>query len=958
VALPLNGRNFTQLTLLTPGVVAPKPDSFTAPKTDTDGGRPYVNGQREQGNNFMLDGLDQNEAMDNLIAYYPSPDALAEIRVETNNYSAEFGNVAGAVVNAITKAGTNEFHGNAFEFFRDDRFDANGWNNNRTGAQKSELKQHIFGGTLGGPLLRNRVFFFADYQGTRVDRPEGVALTVAPRAWRSGDFSGIGRPLIDPETGRAFPGNQVPTSRFSPSARALLGNTTNYPLPTSDGVLNGNFTGIQENVTRNHQGDVRLDANLSPNDNAFVRVSFGDYDTRNGRTPFPLIAGSLFVSKSQSAAANWSHTFSAAAVNELRVGFSRVTYDNLPNGGGVDTAGIGDYNAVLGIPGGQRVAGLSGINWDSAGLSNIGAAAALSNTDDSVYQISEKFSFLKGRHFLSVGGQLLHSRMERFYAGNEGTLGSFTFSGDVTGNAFADFLLDRVSRKGLGGGASGEPWTQLQDRIGIYVQDDFKASGNLTLNLGVRWEYTSPLREKDGRQSNIDIETGETIVPGGAFGDGLYEAYYKGFAPRVGFAWTPNDRLVLRGGYGIVQYMEGTGANTRLTMNPPFFTERSQAFAPSAPSSLALGFGDLAAGSGQPRAYQLDLRPQFTQQWNLFVERRLTGSMSLSAGYVGSKSTHLVAFRGMNQALPGTGPVSTWAPENERRPLAAVRPDIGLVRYTSSDARADYNALQASVRQRRKNGLEFLASYTFSKTETDNQGFYGPGWGGGGTGFTHFNQGIGDGNQNSYDMGADYGPALFDARHVGSFSANYELPFGQGRSQGSEWSGLTQALLGGWNVSSIVSVRSGFPVTATLGWGGTSLQGNFAYQRPDVVPGIDPQLPSCDWTGCINPAAFTAGHVRQRPRGQRPRPRLLERGPGRRQGLPPGRRPLPDLPRGGLQRPQPPEHGHARAQRGRPRLRQDPDRGQPGSRAGVRGQAEVLTPPAGPGAAPGPASHP
>jgi hypothetical protein len=457
-----------------------------------------------------------------------------------------------------------------------------------------------------------------------------------------------------------------------------------------------------------------------------------------------------------------------------------------------------------------------------------------------------------------VGGTFLHSVMERFYAGNECTLGSFTFSGDVTGNAFADFLLDKVSRKGIGGGASGEPWTQLQNRIGVYIQDDFKASNNLTVNLGVRWEYTSPLKEKDNKQSNINIDTGEIIVPGGAFGDGLYDSYYKGFAPRLGFAWTPNDKTVLRGGYGIVQYMEGTGANTRLTMNPPFFTERSQAFAASAPSSLTVGFNDLASGSGQPRAYQLDLRPQFTQQWNAFVERRVTDSMSVSAGYVGSHSSHLVAFRGMNQALPGTGPASTWAPENSRRPLARVLPDVGLIRYTSSDAKANYNALQASVRQRRKGGLEFLASYTFSKALTDNQGFYGPGWGGASTGFTHFNQGIGDGNQNSYDMEADYGPALFDARHVGSFSANYELPFGKGRSKGSEWGGVTQALLGGWNVSSILSVRSGFPVTATLGWGNNSLQGNFAYARPDAVPGVDPQLGSCEWTGCINPAAFTA----------------------------------------------------------------------------------------------------
>jgi hypothetical protein len=569
------------------------------------------------------------------------------------------------------------------------------------------------------------------------------------------------------------------------------------------------------------------------------------------------VLGTFYQSSTQSAAANWSRTFSAAAVNELRLGFSRVTIDDARNGAGLDWAGIGDYNAQLGIPGGQRIAGMSGFAWDSSGLSNIGSAAALSESDDKVFQLSEKFSFLKGRHFLSAGAQVLHLVMNRFYAGNEGTLGSFTFSGDVTGNAFSDFLLDKVSRKGIGGGASGDPWEQSQNRVGLYLQDDFKASSNLTINLGLRWEYTSPLVEKNNQQVNIDLVTGETIQPGGAFGDGLYDSYYKGFAPRLGFAWTPNDATVVRGGYGIVQYMEGTGANTRLTMNPPFFTEKSQAYAPTAAGSLSVGFGDLGPGSGQPRAYQQDLRPQFTQQWNAFIERRLSPSMSISAGYVGSHSAHLVAFRGMNQALPGVGNPANWAPENDRRPLSGLRPDIGLIRYTSSDATANYNGLQLSLRQRRKAGLEFLASYTFSKALTDNQGFYGPGWGGGGTGFTHFNQGTGDGNQNSYDMAADYGPALFDATHVGSVAVSYELPFGKGRSKGAEWSGLADALLGGWNVSSIVSVRSGFPVTVNQGWGGTSLQGNFAYQRVDRLPGVDPNASSPDWDGWINPAAFT-----------------------------------------------------------------------------------------------------
>jgi hypothetical protein len=851
-ALPLNGRNFAQLTLLVPGVVAPKPDSFIAPKTGDDGGRPFVNGQREQGNNFMLDGLDQNEAMDNLVAYYPSPDSLAEIRVETNNYSAEFGNVAGAIVSAVTKSGTNEFHGNVFEFFRDDKFDANSWGNNKNSTpsspvEKAALNQHIFGATLGGPLVKNKVFFFADYQGTRRDEPGGATATVAPAAWRLGDLSSVSTPIIDPNTGVAFPGNRIPVSRFSPQARALFGDTTNYPLPTDNSKLNGNYASTQEKSTRNHQGDVKVDANLSPNDNLALRISIGDYDTAQTKTPLPLALGSQYASKAESAAASWSRTFSPTLVNELRFGYSHNTIDDARNGSGLDWAGIGNYNATIGIPGTQRVPGMSGINWESSGLSNIGSAAAISDSDNRTLQLAEKLSISKGSHFLSVGAQVLHTTSERFYAGNEGSLGSFTYSGDVTGHAFADFLLDKVTRKGIGGGAEGDPWQQSSNRIGVFIQDDFKASSKLTLNIGVRWEYTSPLVEKNDRQVNVDINTGEIIEPGGRLGRGLYESYYGGFAPRVGFAWTPNDATVIRGGYGIVQFMEGTGANTRLTMNPPFFTERTTAYPKAAPGTIATGFADLGEGTGSPRAYQQDLRPQFTQQRNLFIERRVSDGMSLSAGYVGSSSSHLVAFRGMNQELAGTGPASTWGSQ-QRKPL----PQFGLIRYTASDAEANYNALQVSLRQRRTKGLEFLASYTFSKTLTDNQGFYGPGWGGGETGFTHFNQGIGDGNQDSYHPEADYGPALFDATHVASVAANYELPFGKGRANGSDWSGVSQALLGGWNVSSIVSVRSGFPITVSQGWGGSSLQGNFAYQRPDRVG--EGQGQSFDWANQANPS--------------------------------------------------------------------------------------------------------
>ncbi|HEU0093847.1 MAG TPA: carboxypeptidase-like regulatory domain-containing protein, partial [Vicinamibacteria bacterium] len=285
--MPLNGRNFAQLSLLLPGVITTEPDSFTQPK-NFGSGRPFVNGQREQENNFTLDGIDMNEPIDNLLPYQPSPDALAEVRVETNNYNAEFGNVAGAIIGSTIKSGTNEFHGNAFEFWRDSSLAANSWDNNRVtpAAAKAELSQHIFGATLGGPIIKNKVFFFGDYQGFIQNRPGELVRTVAPVAYRNGDFSGAGVTIRDPRTGLPFPGNIIPTSRFSPIARAVLANQTLYPLPNRAGNTS-NLVAPTSDKQRTHQGDLKIDANLSDADRMFARLSLQKFKSEPERAPIP-----------------------------------------------------------------------------------------------------------------------------------------------------------------------------------------------------------------------------------------------------------------------------------------------------------------------------------------------------------------------------------------------------------------------------------------------------------------------------------------------------------------------------------------------------------------------------------------------------------------------------------------------------------------------------------------------
>ena len=824
-ALPLNGRNTGQLSLLLPGAVTPNPSSFTAVR-NFGGGRPFVNGNREQTNNYTIDGVDMNESIDNLVAYQPSPDALSQISVETNNYSADTGNVAGAVISNVLKSGSNLLGGNVFEYYRNSKMDANSWSNNRSGAAKPERRQDIYGGTLGGPLLKNRVFFFANYQGTRFDAPGFETVSVAPETWRRGDLSSVTAAIRDPRTGTPFPGNQIPAGRISGIASGILNNLALYPLPNRavPGGISGNFVGETLTTERAHQGDGRVDWNASPNDKIFARFSIAEYESRNDKRALPVLMGNVRTAPFRNLAVNWNRVLTSSLVNEVLVGYNQITIvsDTL------DWAGIGDGNAAFGIAGGQPIDGLSSIGW-GGGLSSIGAGASDTNTLDKTYQFNEKLTWLKGRHSVKAGGQLLHYVQQRFYAGNNGLLGLFGYSASFTGFSFSDFLLDQVSSKGRGSLA--DPWTHLHNRMALYVQDDFKVTPAVTLNLGMRWAYTQPIVEKDNRQGNFDLTTGQEILAsdGSRESRALYKAYKKGFEPRLGLAWRPSDAWVVRGGYGISQYMEGTGANLRLPLNPPFFFESAASYnSTTGPGTLVTGFAELRPldqPSGQVRAWDPNLRPQFTQQWNVFVERLLTDSMSANVGYVGHKATHLVAPVEGNQPLPGEGSDTTkWLPTQQRRPLYDTAPLITNISTTAARGRSDYNGLQASIRQRSVRGVEYLASYTLSRTRTNNLGYYGSGgvaaegayW------------------MNTYEPEWNYGPAFFDARHNFVFSANYELPFGRGRKWASDASGITDAIIGGWRLSGIFQARSGFPITVTDGRN-RSLQGQRGNERPNCV---------------------------------------------------------------------------------------------------------------------------
>ena len=446
-SLPLNGRNTGQLALLLPGALTPSPRGFNNIGS-VNMNRPFVNGNREQTNNFTVDGLDANETIDNRVSYQPSPDALAQISVETNNYSADAGNVGGAIVSSIIKSGSNQFRGSAFEFYRNSKFDANTWENNRSLAPKQERKQHIFGATLGGPIRKDKLFFFADYQGSRQDAPGFTTASVAPEAWRRGDLSSVSTIIRDPLTGLPFPGNQIPSNRISPSARAILNDLKNYPLPNRSvaGGVTGNFVGETLLAIRAHQGDLRLDWNASEKDKVSTRFSFATYVDEREKQPFGLFLGSRNDQPFQNLGVNWTRVLGPSTVNEVLVGYSntKVVAETF------DWAGVGNANASYSITGGQPIPGLSSIGWGS-GLTAPGAIAADSDTVAKTYQLNEKFTWLRGRHALKFGGQFLHYDQQRFYAGNNGLLGFLNFNGAFSGFAFSDFLLDMVSSKGRGG---------------------------------------------------------------------------------------------------------------------------------------------------------------------------------------------------------------------------------------------------------------------------------------------------------------------------------------------------------------------------------------------------------------------------------------------------------------------------------------------------------------------------
>lgn len=841
--LPINDRNFSSITEFLPGSVPTDPAGMTgvnAIERDTNqSGQTSINGNRNQTNNYLLDGVEINETINNTIGYNPSPDALENLTVVTSNAPAEYGNVNGGDVLAITKSGTNSFHGSAFAFLKNANLDANSWANNFSRTPKQPFTQTIFGGTIGGPIIKNKLFFFADYEGIRFHTGGVQTVSVIPTAWRSGNFSSLAGQLYHfvPGVGQvAYARNQVPIT--NPVATYLFAHPELYPLPNladPSGLGQNNYQGAYKNIVRNDQGDVKIDYKLGQRDSIMGRYSQGEASDATPLTPlfitFPTSSDYPF----KGIALNEIHTFSSAIVNEFRAGWSRVRWTQ-----GVPIDYTGQFglggNALLGIQYAQPYAGFSfqdfggnsiawsrsqapGVSTGTSYFTGLGTTGGGSSLIDNTFTYADDLTIQLGKHTVRAGVEILRYQQNNFYPGNDGVMGREQYTGAATGNQIADFLTNNVGGAGVAKnvGRSG----QRQYRDAGFVQDDWKISDKLTLNLGLRYEYDQPIYEVHDKQANVDLTTARYYYAGTAeaafaFKDShaLYNPVYTNLMPRIGFAYQATQRFVVRGGYGITNYLEGTGANLRLNFNPPF----QPSFTYSAANANATSSGNpltsqtalpanfnASASSNTLRAWDANLRPAFIQEFNLGTEYQLNNTTSVMLAYLGQTGQHLIDARAANQITLAQAIANdaSGAPLYSGAPYANLVGNSGSIVETQTESMMNYNSGQVQLRHRQSAGLEYQINYTFSKAMTNNPGFFGTANVSGASAYW----------QDAYNGHADYGPSGFDTRHNLSATGVYQLPFGRGRKFGSNMNYVLDELVGGWKLTGAAILYSGLPVT-------------------------------------------------------------------------------------------------------------------------------------------------
>jgi hypothetical protein len=700
VHLPLNGRNYAQLAYLIPGVTPGQRHS-----NDTvNFSNPYqisANGQRQFNTELTLDGVSVNSALLNQSNLRPSIDALQEFRVQTGQYSAEFGMQSGAQVNLVLKPGTNAFHGDAFEFLRNDKLDARDFFLPQQ-QPKAPFKQNQFGATLGGPIARNKTFFFLSYEGFTKRKALVGNAVVLTDAQRQGDFAGSA-PLKDPgNPGAFFPNNAIPISRLSPEAQKLL---QFMPFANTPGPLN--FTGATINRANQQQGFTRIDHQLREKDKIFVRYAISDQHVPETELN-PNFAEVQDI-RDQNATINHIHLFSPSTLNEFRFAYNRANdeFFGPPRGNFSPLKDLG----ISGVAEDPKLKGVPDIGIP--GLLGIGEHFLVPLTQlDWTYSIAENLTKTRGSHNFKTGLDIRKMRLDRFF--QQGNRGSFSFTGIYTGNAIADFLLGLPSStsRAVGPGIYNNIH---QIRLAYYFQDDWRVSPKLTLNLGLRYEIMGVPEDSGGNLRTFDFKT-RKLIPDFGVTQGLFKPDHHNFAPRFGFAYSPfklwNRPTVFRGGYGIYYNMPQMQIYTLMGNNPPASLTESFNAAEGRRLTLANGFPGSGTLPPFPALLPIsdDFKPAYVQSWGFSIQQEVAANTVLEIGYVGSKSTRLDQTETLNMPFPGPGPIQS------KRPM----PDIGAIRFFSSDSNATYHGLQSRFERRLQHGLTLLAAYTFSKTIDDN----------------------------------------------------------------------------------------------------------------------------------------------------------------------------------------------------------------------------------------------
>jgi Carboxypeptidase regulatory-like domain len=844
--LPLNNRNLGALAILQPGVQY-------GPRSGSDGqgfgqrqgahgvpipgiGLTFVaNGQRETNQQGTLDGVVATEARVNTIPFSPSVEAVQEFRVLSGSYSAEYGFNAGAQVHIVTKSGGNDWHGSAFEFLRNDIFDAENYFQNYFNApgqarsKKDSLRQNNYGGVLTGPFWipkiydgHNKTFFMVNYEARR-RRQGNIAQTAnhPPSAFRNGDFSSLldlPTPIriLDPVTGTPFTDNRIPADRITNVAKELMKFWPEPQRVNANPLTGVNFTGFERRVTDDDQAFVRVDHNLSEKDKIFGRYAFNDvtYTVIPGDNPnfTYFVAG-----RNQNVGGGWIHIFSPSVINEFRYGWNRSVDNSLNSRANtsfdVEALGLTGFR-VLNDGNRKFTPRETGVPTISvSGFSTLTEQDGGNGFDfNNLHQVNDNLTWTVGAHNLKFGFDF--RRASLFRGAANVPRGGLNFNGDLAGTAFAAFLLGYASSTVT---PEGLPLTDVrQNRLAIYGLTDWKATRKLTLNLGLRWEYNRPAIDVQGLWRSLSFTTLTdglpTLIPNIGEPFEFYEARKYQFMPRIGFAYRWTDNWVARGGFGIYYNVHQLNNFTILNLNPPksgtstFNNTASGGRIANTPAQPVLTYSNPFGVQNNTRATGLNTLDQknnqpYITQWSLDVQRRLPFDTVLGVGYVGNKGTHI------DNTVELNAPTPSLVDPNTRRVIPFFADGVGgprrqltRLRLLDSNANSWYHALQVNAQKRLSRGLALTVAYTWSKAMGEG---YGRNEGGGAAQNTY---------QNPRDRAAEKARYGFDYKHNAVISFVYELPTAPAFRDG-----FAKHIFGGWQTNGIVALRSGLPFTVSQG---------------------------------------------------------------------------------------------------------------------------------------------